>query len=78
MLATMSDGTRTGAQPAVGAHGLAFDAKAELLQERESFTLQDAQAYLRDDQQAYIVASVGVGVAIGAIGTFKTRLFKPK
>ena len=35
--------------------------------------------YIRDDsQQAYSVAFVGVGVGIGAIGTFKSRLFKPK
>ena len=71
--------TTTETQPMVGAHSQVFDAKAELLRERESFTLDDAMAYLRDDnQEAYSVAFVGVGVAIGAVGTFKTKLFKPK
>ena len=67
------------ARPTVGANSQAFDAKAELLREKESFTLDDAMAYLRDDnQEAYSVAFVGVGVAIGVLGTFKTKLFKPK
>ena len=71
--------TESELRPTVGAGGQAFDAKAELLRERERFTLEDAMAYLRDDEQdAYSVAFVGVGVAIGAIGTFKTKLFKPK
>ena len=35
-------------------------------------------AYLRDDSKAFSSAFVGVGVGIGAVGTFKTRLFKPK
>ena len=71
--------TESESRPTVGAGGQAFDAKSELLRERESFTLDDAMAYLRgDEQEAYSVAFAGVGVAIGAIETFKTKLFKPK
>ena len=55
-----------------------FDAREELRLERESFTLEDAMAYLRDDTAAFSSAFVGVGAGIGAIGTFKTRRFKPK
>ena len=63
----------------VGATALpVFDAKEELRLERESFTLDDAMAYLRDDTAAFSSAFVGVGVGIGAIETFKTRRFKPK
>ena len=71
-------GTVSGLRSKVGAGVPAFDAKEALRQERESFTLEDAMAYLRDDSQgAFSSAFVGVGNAIGAVGTFKTKLFKP-
>ena len=60
------------------ADGPVFDAREELRLERESFTLEDAMAYLRNDTSAFSSAFVGVGAGIGAIGTFKTRRFKPK
>ena len=49
-----------------------------LEEERESFTITDAMEYLRDDSPAFSSAYVGVGAGIGAIGSFKTRKFKPK
>ena len=52
-------------------------AKEQLQAERESFTFEEARDYLRGIDPAYSSAFVGVGVAIGAIGTFKTRMFKP-
>ena len=52
-------------------------AKEQLQAERESFTFEEARDYLRGTDPAYSSAFVGVGVAIGAIGTFKTRMFKP-
>ena len=54
-----------------------INAKALLEAERESFTFEEARDYLRGIDPAFSSAFVGVGTAIGAIGTFKTRLFKP-
>ena len=54
-----------------------FNAREALRAERESFTLDDVMAYIRDETPVYSSAFVGVGNAIGAIGTFKTRRFKP-
>ena len=46
--------------------------------EREYGTVQQVLQWLRDDTKAFSSAFVGVGGSVGAMGTFKTRLFKPK
>ena len=55
-----------------------FNAREALRAERESFTMEDMMAFLRDEAiTAFSSGFVGVGNAIGAIGTFKTKRFKP-
>ena len=51
--------------------------KEQLRAERETFTFEEARDYLLGIDPAYSAAFVGVGASIGAIGTFKTRMFKP-
>ena len=51
-----------------------FDAREASRTERESFTLDDVVAYLRDNTPAYSSAFIGVRNATGALGTFKTRV----
>lgn len=55
-----------------------LSARQMLEEERESFTITDAMEYLCDDSPAFSSAYVGVGAGIGAIGSFKTKKFKPK